>query len=525
MLLWMLYTISVAGVVAVICICLEHMLMAVRRPARFVWVAGVCIAAGASALAMKSGNVMQESESMMLSVSGVDARTGDAAPSSVAGKAGMIGLSALDKPLTLAWLLGSILSAVVLAGIAVRTRHVLRRADRKMIDGTVVLMTQDLGPALAGVLRYEIVVPEWLSALPREQQALVIEHERQHARAFDPVLIWMSAAAIVAFPWNPAFWFMLRRLRTAIELDCDSRVLNRYPDAAGYAALLVDVTERASSFPVLAAALSESPTQLQRRIRTIVSGSRPLRPFAAFGSAAIVAVLLTAAAKVPEPAFPSTAERGSSADTISSGGDLSPIEAAEDAARRLEPGAFDRVRSPGSSVIALLFDSTGRIVHHSRLSVPDTNENLLRLMPRLFPNVRQVENAPFRIMSRIEGVKGSRHVDVFAVFLKKPPAERLAPVYYEYQVEKPVTQLPGVGNPVYPAALRESRIQGEVQAQFVVNEQGVVRTRTFKAITATNDLFAAAVRDALGNMRFMPAEHEGMKVQQIVQQAFLFRLD
>jgi protein TonB len=44
--------------------------------------------------------------------------------------------------------------------------------------------------------------------------------------------------------------------------------------------------------------------------------------------------------------------------------------------------------------------------------------------------------------------------------------------YFEFQVEKPVSQVPGTGAPRYPDALRSSGVEGEVQAQFVVSEEG-----------------------------------------------------
>jgi len=97
--------------------------------------------------------------------------------------------------------------------------------------------------------------------------------------------------------------------------------------------------------------------------------------------------------------------------------------------------------------------------------------------------------------------------------------------YFEFQVEKPVSQIPGTGSPRYPDALRSSGVEGEVQAQFVVNEEGRAETGTFKVLKATNDLFASAVRSALPNMRFYPAEVGGKKVAQLVQQSFQFRLD
>ena len=97
--------------------------------------------------------------------------------------------------------------------------------------------------------------------------------------------------------------------------------------------------------------------------------------------------------------------------------------------------------------------------------------------------------------------------------------------YFEFQVEKPVQQIPGTGTPRYPDALRSSGVEGEVQAQFIVNEEGRAETGSFKVLKATNDLFGSAVRAALPQMRFYAAEVGGKKVRQLVQQSFQFKLD
>lgn len=97
--------------------------------------------------------------------------------------------------------------------------------------------------------------------------------------------------------------------------------------------------------------------------------------------------------------------------------------------------------------------------------------------------------------------------------------------YFEFQVEKPVVQVPGSGPPRYPEVLRSSGVEGEVQAQFVVNEDGRADVSTFKILKASNDLFGTAVRNALPNMRFYAAEVGGKKVKQLVQQTFQFKLD
>ena len=62
-------------------------------------------------------------------------------------------------------------------------------------------------------------------------------------------------------------------------------------------------------------------------------------------------------------------------------------------------------------------------------------------------------------------------------------------------------------------------------AQFVVTESGKVDVSTVRFLQSTNDLFAGAVRTALTEIQFQPATHKGKRVKQLVQQAFLFRLD
>ncbi len=524
MLFWMLYTIGVACITALACLAIERAVLSLGMPVRFVWLAGVIVAIGVTTLSILSRDFAYAGTSSINAMS-VDAP--EQRVVSVAGGVSSIGAPTelIDTFLSGIWLLSSLISAMALIIVAVRTSTATARAARRRIAGTSVLVTENTGPALVGVLHYDIVVPQWVTGLPADQQMLILEHERQHARVFDPALIWISASAIVAFPWNPALWFMLRRLRTAIELDCDRRVLDRYPDAPRYAALLLDVAERAASFPALAAALSESTSQLQRRITTIVDETRPFRPIAAMGTAAAIFLLFTAAIRFPVQSFPVGIDGGDAkAPADTSRANLSLGEQAEDDARRFYPAAFDPTRSPGSSVIGLLYDESGKVVHHSRLAIPDDNEILSPYLPALFPDGSH-DVAPYRMILRADGSAGARHIDVVAVWQHMPDSTRRTPVYYEYQVLKSATQIEGTGSPVYPAELRAARVQGQVIGQFVVNEKGLVRPRTFKALSTTNEAFVAAVVAALPKMRFVPAEKDARKVQQIVQQAFIFRVE
>lgn len=92
------------------------------------------------------------------------------------------------------------------------------------------------------------------------------------------------------------------------------------------------------------------------------------------------------------------------------------------------------------------------------------------------------------------------------------------------QVERPVVLIPGSPSPRYPATLRAAGIEGDALVQFVVDTTGRVELKTFAVLRSTHDLFTMAVRAALAEMRFIPAEAGGRRVRQLVQQPFMFAL-
>jgi periplasmic protein TonB len=98
------------------------------------------------------------------------------------------------------------------------------------------------------------------------------------------------------------------------------------------------------------------------------------------------------------------------------------------------------------------------------------------------------------------------------------------PPRLENQVETAVMAMPGTATPRYPSMLQSAGLEGDVRAQFVVDTLGRVEQGSFHVIESTHDLFAAAVRDALGRARFTPAEAGGHKVRQLVEQTFTFRI-
>jgi len=95
--------------------------------------------------------------------------------------------------------------------------------------------------------------------------------------------------------------------------------------------------------------------------------------------------------------------------------------------------------------------------------------------------------------------------------------------YMEFQVEKAVEKI-GDEAPEYPLSLKALGVEGEVMAQFVVNESGRYEPGTVKILKSSNPAFAAAVKDALPRMKFSAAQIGGKKVQQLVQMPFQFHI-
>ena len=96
--------------------------------------------------------------------------------------------------------------------------------------------------------------------------------------------------------------------------------------------------------------------------------------------------------------------------------------------------------------------------------------------------------------------------------------------YFEFQVEKPVVPAPGSISPRYPDMLRQAGVEGEVLAQFVVDTTGKAEPGSLKILKSSHDMFVQSVKNALPQMKFIPAEVGGRKVKQLVQQPFSFSI-
>lgn len=274
---WMLAAAGFGALVALCAVAAAHTLSLRSRPTRFVWVAALIaiaiwppvafVALDANpAVVLTSG---RESSTMVGDPVALAMESGgfDSHPASVLDRVGVV--------IAWTWLIATAVLLVRLLVGAAALRRLKRSAVRSEVAGETVLVTERAGPAVLGRTPASIVIPRWMLALDKELISLVLFHEREHCRVGDPVALWVASIACALVPWNPALWFAARRLRLAVELDCDQRVLRRGKHSPTlYARLLLLVSQQKGE---TAHALMLAHTQSQLATRIAAMNARPTR--------------------------------------------------------------------------------------------------------------------------------------------------------------------------------------------------------------------------------------------------------
>lgn len=278
---WMAYSGAVALLLGGSALVLEHTLQHRGWPTRWVWTGAILLSLGAPAMLSvlprpEPPTISSVPEPQVDSWTVVTMAEHAAAPSIRQPETGSAPSPPphaprvdMDRVLWWAWLA----SSLTLLGAAVFGYSLLalrRRAWRPaFVDASPVLVSRDTGPAVVGFVRGRIVLPEWALAEEPSRQRLIVEHEREHLRARDPLLLLLGVVALVITPWNPVLWWQVGRLRLAVEVDCDARVLARHHDLFAYGSLLLEMGRGRLTGGVPLPAFSESSSLLERRIRAM----------------------------------------------------------------------------------------------------------------------------------------------------------------------------------------------------------------------------------------------------------------
>ena len=300
MIAWMVYAAVVGGVVAVGGWACERLSASAGRPRRIAWLAALTVAV----VVPLTGGWRKPAAPVV--------ETGAAEPPAIAGA--VVGdlwsaIPALPVPdgvnsgriAALLWGAGSLASLAVLGGVLVLVARGRRRWERRWVDGADIFVSRRFGPALVGVTKPEVVVPAWVLGLEPGARTAIIRHEAEHARARDHLGLLYGGLVVAAFPWNPAIWWMCRRLRAAVELDCDQRVLASGIGVADYGDVLLDAGSRCHGWWGFSPAMGQPRSLLERRLKTMSETRKKLSGGYATLLVAVAVGALVVACDTPVP--------------------------------------------------------------------------------------------------------------------------------------------------------------------------------------------------------------------------------
>lgn len=534
---WMLFAAAVGALASVAALCAERALRLHRLPTRWPWALAI-----AATLVLPFALPRPASPPALVGGMGM----GMAPAASSAGTLRAMGAQItprmrIDAALPWAWGSATAAAAAALLIAAVR----LGRRRRGWTDGTVagerVLLSDVVGPAVIGFVRPRIVFPRWALAWAEPLQRTMLRHEREHVRAGDPLLLLGGLLALAAMPWNPALWWQLRRLRLAVEVDCDARTLGGQGDVLAYGRLLLDVGRLGGSPAAPLVAFSERRSLLEQRIAAMTARIPRHRARRALGWTAVGALAAVTAAALPAPARPHLpalarpsampGTRAARADTdtarvyalaeVDAQPALANADEVRQALQRAYPPLLRDAGVQGMVQVALVVGADGSVrdarleqTSHDAFGAPALG--VARTM-RFTPAQRDGRAVPVRLSLPIAFQLLAGGEQLHKGLEPLPPMRPPAP-----SDEVPlsaVDQLPALTNAAeisqllqtrYPPLLRDAGMTGVVQVQVVVAPDGTVRSASVES--ATHELFAAPAAAVAARMRFRPAMKDGRPV-------------
>ena len=299
MLAWMSYAALVGGIVAAAALALERLAAATGRPRRIAWLAALTLAV----LIPLTGGlrrpttpvVVAAGEAPEISEPVTEARW------TIVPQLPLPTSRDTTRTANVVWGAGSAAVLAVLGTLLLVVARARRRWDRERVDGTDVHVSRRFGPALVGVVRPDIVLPRWVLGLQPAARSAIIRHEAEHARARDHLALLYAGLVLAAFPWSPAIWWMCRRLRAAVEIDCDQRVIASGIGVADYGTVLLEAGSLSQTRWGLALAMGQPKSLLERRLKTMSEKKRKLNRSQAALLSGVALVALAIACDAPAP--------------------------------------------------------------------------------------------------------------------------------------------------------------------------------------------------------------------------------
>ena len=207
-----------------------------------------------------------------------------------------------------------------------------------------VRLVQGGGPCVRGVARPCIDVPAALGAtLDREALRSLLLHEAAHVARREPLRELGRRLVLIALWFYPPAWLVLRGLRSAAEIDCDDRALQRGATGASLGEALAASVRFGLAAPASMGA-RRPRSLLRERFRRLDDPAS--RAPSARHRVALACAALVVAASVLAPAIPAAAR-----------GALPAVTSLRVAPLRLDPRQAGI--QPGADIVALVGVTVG----------------------------------------------------------------------------------------------------------------------------------------------------------------------
>lgn len=397
---WMLYAAAISLLVSITCSAGSRIAQRFGRQTRWIWILGLATALliPASVLVDRqasgpaSPSATPDAIGLAEGVRGAEAAEGRSSggvretvvawPTTVRNGSRALGL---DGWLLAAWGFASAFLLARLVGAVVLVRRRSRTWSARDDGDGVVLYTGGTGPAVSSTRGGAILLPQWFGELDERSRRLVLAHEKEHLRAGDHRLALAAEIATAVLPWNLPIWYLAARLRRALELDCDRRVLRSTScDVRDYADALLSVAGRAVASGSTAVPFLESESALRERIEALAGGT-PARPGLRVAGLAVLLLCVGFAASIlPSPGPAWSASPATPASQVFYDRAGHPVDAPEffpepigppvsvDSVRQRHPTAFGPESEGGWPRVMICLSATGDVVTAQAGSAADT---------------------------------------------------------------------------------------------------------------------------------------------------------
>ena len=558
---WMAYATLLGALTALAAEALHRGARSLRRPSRFIWMAAMLVTVFAPLIAylvVRWQAIHSKYVSMSLAGPLSPVPVSDFVTINLHQPTGLMRLVGIwnqtmkgtDRAVLGLW---AALTLLLLVRLVMATAALWRRRSQwrsAVVHDVPVRMTEDLGPAVVAIPASEILLPEWVMSLDDAEVRTIIRHEREHREAGDARLLLAGATIIALMPWNAALWFVNRRLRLAVEMDCDARVLRHEPKVDRYGSLLLAISQRPRTMLLGSATLAESTSDLERRIDAMTA-PRPaskLRAALVSASLAVVAIAFACATPAPDVVVSPLAAKDTFSFTVNR-----PARPTPDNIVPEYPAQLRAANIEGTVIGKFVVDTNGRAIVSSLVIVKSDHALFTSAVREALPKmtfvpaelggrkVKQLFTMPFVFSISgsasaatskvaVDKPKAARHDSSYAVEI--PPASTnpmretltLGPLLVHRVTDTVPAALNSFPPPTYPKQLRAANIEGEVIMQFLVKPDGFVEPHSIKVVKSDHPLFEGAAMKALLGYKFIPARVSGTAVPWVTTMPFGFSL-